>query len=81
MQCGALPNLRARDPMKLHPLDVSPDGFSDCELNAGLMLLAFETIFMRELLRLFIADCVVLEVISNAKQHYAIALAANIAPR
>jgi hypothetical protein len=45
------------------------------------MLLDFETIFMSELLRLFIADCAVLEVIRNAEQRYAIALVANVSPR
>jgi hypothetical protein len=67
--------------MKLHPLDVSGNGLSDREVNAGLMLLVFETIFISELLRRFIADCAVLEVVSNSKQHYAIALVAHVSAR
>jgi hypothetical protein len=81
MQCGTLPNLRAGGPMKLHPLDISGDGFSDRELNAGLMLLDFEAMFISKLLCVLIAECDLLEIISNAERHYAITLVPYVSPR
>jgi len=67
--------------MKLQPLDVSRDHVGDGELNAGPMLLSFEAMFISQPLRLCMANCAVIEVISNANQRYTIALVANVSPR
>ena len=81
MQCGPLLNFGASCPVELQPRDVSGDGFSDRELKARFVLLDLEAMLISELLRRFIANRRILEVIRNAEGRYAITFVAGVSSR